>query len=462
MRPIDSPGLWHLPDNERGNVAGTLRYSHQAGILLSLTGTLRDGLSSPVPDTYPIIHGVISQSPYDGKLVTLVDCFRKRAAWVIPGFASEEIRANRAYVGTRYLSSEEDARFVSFRATYSHLPEWSGLTGFRQRVRQDNAPGVIAVPYDRPAPLELCATDTRSVRVEVSVATDQGLRRVTIRERVELRGSDAAGFAPLVLLRTLVSPFQDLLTFAVDTPSTLNDITFTTEPTGGRPVGDSVNLVFQPVYHRPDDHATLVPSDMLFRWADIEASHPDVLPAWLRFRNDFKAPCDIHFGLAYGPPAYIETKFLLLVTSLSLFLAGSVPDQEIRDAIESLRRAAPSPHKKLWIDMIPSAEELSLPQTVSALIEEYRELLLPAVQNNSNDFLVELVDVKAQLFRLQEASRTSRDMQIRLLQMIERLNLLTKVQILRSLGFSRTEIVALVSDNRRYRNLARRDNGDLG
>src|SRR5688572_2934858 len=98
MRAIDSPGMWHLPDNKDGNVAGTLRYSPQSGLLLTLTGSFGDDLSSKESDTYPIIHGVISDSPYDGRFVTLVDCFRKRVTLAVPGFASEEIRANRAYV----------------------------------------------------------------------------------------------------------------------------------------------------------------------------------------------------------------------------------------------------------------------------------------------------------------------------------------------------------------------------
>lgn len=455
MRAMNSPGMWHLPDNTGGNVAGTLQYSIQGGLILSLTGAFSDDLSSKESDTYPIIHGVISDSPYDGRLVTLVDCFRKRVTFAVPGFASEEIRANRAYIGTRHLATEEDAHFVSFRATYAHLPEWSGLSGFRQLVRQDEQSGVLNLPYERPSPLDFRVSDTSRARIEVNVVTSQGHRRFELNEQVQLTSFDAAGFAPLLALKTLVSPFQDLLTFAVDTPSTLNDITFTASPTGDKRGGDSVNLVFQPVYQPGGEGPPLSPADMLFSWSDIAATHPDVIQTWLKLRSDFKAPYDIYFGLAYGPPAYIETKFLLLVTALSLFLAGRVPDQEIRDAIESLRRAASDSRERLWVDMIPNAEELSLPRAVSSLIQDHRELLLPAVGNDIERFLAEFVDVKLHLFGPENGSDTRRGMQGRLLRTMERLSLLTKVHILQSLGFSQAEILALVSDTRRYRSLLR-------
>ena len=98
MHSIDSAGLWYLPNAPNEQVAGTLRYSARTGITLSLIGAFRRASHGLERIEYPVIHGVIRNSPYGGKLlVTLLRCFRKRGSIAIPGFESEDIRANRAY-----------------------------------------------------------------------------------------------------------------------------------------------------------------------------------------------------------------------------------------------------------------------------------------------------------------------------------------------------------------------------
>jgi hypothetical protein len=448
MQSIDSSGFWHLPDASDHPVAGKLHYSVQDGITLSLLGTLRELAHGLEHITYPTIHGIIADSPYPGKLITLVNCFRKGATFTIPGFETEEIRANRAYIGTDHLLDEDQARFASVRARYAYLAEWSGLTGFRNFEPQHPTPQAVLVRYESPPPVELRIGE-RNARLEVDWLASTRHRRFEISEQAQLTFSDGAGFAPQQILRELIFPLADFLTFAVDQPNSVDDVIFVGQSQGADVARTSVNLLFQPVYKARDEQR---PSrwDMLFTWEEVTSTHPNVLNEWLRLRSHFKIALDVYFGLLYGPPVYLETKFRLLVTVLSLFLGGRVSDQAIRDAIDGLRRSASNSADGRWIDMLPSTEELCLPQNLLALIESHSELIPPLGQNAAG-VVAAMIEMNRYLFghRITTEMRNSQQ----LLLMVERLILLTKVVILEHLGFVGAEIVTSVSRSKTYKYL---------
>jgi hypothetical protein len=452
MREFGSQGFWYLPTKPKDIVAGTLTYSLRDGLLLSLTGTLADDLGR-APSPYPLIHGVVADNPY-GRLVTLVDCFQRRSTLAIPGFASEEIRANRAYVGARYLFDEERSQFISVRATYSNLAEWSGLTGFRSFLAEPSSPGIISAQYQTPAPVELTLEDERQVRVEANASAAQGGRRFEINEQVDLTLSGIGHLSPLDTLRTLIFPFEDFLTFAADTPSPAQDIAFIAEATDDQVHKQSVHLLYQPVFQTREERRAPVSMDMLFTLAEMSSSHPDLLRTWLRFRKEFEAACDVYFGLQYATPAYLETKVLLLQIALGLFLVDRVRDGAIRDELASLTHAFSTLRDRTWLGILPTAEELSLPWGVFALIQDYREILVPALGDDAEQFVTNLVTARHDLFHNRYAPETRRSTQLRLLHLIERLGFLVKVRILECLGFSREEISGLLSRNERYLNLA--------
>jgi hypothetical protein len=448
VHSIDSTGLWYLPDSPNEQVAGTLRFSPQGGITLSLTGTLRTSAVIREAVEYPIIHGVIADSPYPGKMVTLVGSFQRRGRFTIPGFESEEIRANRAYIGSDYVAGEEQARFASIRASYVNLAEWSSLTGFRnfEPERDDR---ILTARYEPPLPIELWNDGQRHLQIEVDGRATTGGRRFEISERVELTLSDAAGFMPQPVLREIVFPFGDFLTFAVDRPSPVDDVVFLGEQAGHR--RPSFNLLFEPVYRAREDQA-FSRSGMLFGWDDIRHSHPDVIQRWFRLRSRFKVALDVYFGLLYGPPLYLETRFHLLLTALSRLLAGRTPDEPIRGALDTLRHATQDSIGERWLDMLPGLDHLCLPQNLSAFLDRYRELA-PGLGGDADSFVTSVADMQRRLFDDEDTNETRSP--VRLLRIVERLTLVAKIAILEHLGFSHEEIVSFVSQHPTYPYLTR-------
>lgn len=445
---IDSTGLWYLPELPNEQVAGTLRYSPQNGITLSLIGVFRPASHGLESMPYPVIHGVITDSPYRGKsLVTLLRCFRRRSSIAIPGFESEEIRANRAYVGTDHLVGEEIARFVSVRATYTHLSEWSGLTGPRNFATQREGHELIA-RHNPPPAVQLHVDGERRLSLVVDRTASTHGRRFEITENAQLRLSDSAGFTPEHVLREIIFPFGDLLTFAVNRPSPVEDVEFEMEQTANDRPGRSFNLLFKPVYQPADEPATSSP-EMLFTWDAVGPRYPDLVERWFRLRREFRAALDVYFGLVYGPPAYLETKFRLLLTTLSLLIAGRIPDHAIREAIDALRRGANDSSATRWIDMLPSINELSLPDGLRAVLESHGELARVAGRDVSM-FLTNLAVLNRRLF----ADEIPGETRPSLVLMVERLTQIARIAILEHLGFSPEEIMALIAQTRMYQYLA--------
>ena len=440
--------MWYLPDSPNEHVAGTLRYSPRTGITLSLIGAFRRASHGLESMPYPVIHGVITNSPYRAKsLVTLLRCFRRRSSIAIPGFESEEIWANRAYVGTDHLLGEELARFVSVRATYAHLSEWSGLTGPRNFPTEREGRELIARHTPPPA-VQLHGDDGRLLSLEVDWTASTHGRRFEITEHAQLKLSDAAGFTPEGVLREIVFPFGDFLTFAVNAPSPVEDVEFEMERTAGDRPGRSFNLLFKPVYQPADEPETSSP-DMLFTWGDIGPRYPDLVERWFRLRRQFATASDVYFGLVYGPPAYLETKFRLLLTALSLLIAGRTPDDAIREAIDALRRGINDPGTARWTDMLPSIDELALPDRLRDLLGSYRQLT-GVVGRDVEVFLTNLTAMNRRLF----AHESPGEMRPSLFLMVERLTQIARIAILEQLGLSPAEIIALVTQTRQYHYLA--------
>lgn len=59
MKVFQSTGLWYLPSKPDEKIAGTLRYSPDDGLHLSLTGSLAESFDA---QPFSLIYGVLAQS----------------------------------------------------------------------------------------------------------------------------------------------------------------------------------------------------------------------------------------------------------------------------------------------------------------------------------------------------------------------------------------------------------------
>src|SRR5205823_1677743 len=130
------------------------------GLRLSLTGSLSESVGA---QSFSLIHGVLAQSPYDGRCVSLMDSFQTRFSLSMPGFAIQDIRSNYAYIADGIID-ESHLKFSKVQLHLNCLSEWVDVTGIEQ-VQEPNAETQethgITLIYKQLKPIILSSHDVR-------------------------------------------------------------------------------------------------------------------------------------------------------------------------------------------------------------------------------------------------------------------------------------------------------------
>src|SRR4051812_10685167 len=98
MQEFESTGLWWLPGQEAGAVAGTLKVSNSGNLLLSLIGRLGSVQPKDLSKTHDIILGSVEKTPF-GNDVTLTECRLTGTTFGSFMGMRERYHASRGYFG---------------------------------------------------------------------------------------------------------------------------------------------------------------------------------------------------------------------------------------------------------------------------------------------------------------------------------------------------------------------------
>ena len=96
MNSFEKKGLWWLPETPDLQVAGYLRFSHHEGILLEIIGVLKPrGKGADQFHQIELVNGITT----DGKLITLINCFRRNYSSSSVGIEHSKYISAFAYEG---------------------------------------------------------------------------------------------------------------------------------------------------------------------------------------------------------------------------------------------------------------------------------------------------------------------------------------------------------------------------
>jgi hypothetical protein len=151
MRPFRSQGAWWLPSSPQHRVTGTVRFTQQDGVTLTLRGFLeadRGEQSHGNFKKYPLILG----ETRDGQKVSLVDATESELVFRYPRRRSgtERFIATAAYLGAHFTDPQA-ARFRKADICYSYLAQWADVFPYRghqkafSEVEAHTLKGVITI-----------------------------------------------------------------------------------------------------------------------------------------------------------------------------------------------------------------------------------------------------------------------------------------------------------------------------
>lgn len=427
MKEFQAEGLWYLPEAAEKQIVGRIRFAPDTGLHLDLIGSLSETFGWTGIDNYDVICGILDQSPY-GRHVLLLDCLRTKASYAIPGFQREELFAHLGLVASDVL----DPTVLSFPAAaarYSHLTSWANVSGLKWEFPNDRLE-TVSVHYDSPA-VEHARFRGSGLRLRwmleadlvphVAQLSEQALIEFEFEERLSIRD----------LMRTFVSPIQNLLTLAADAPSAVDDLqVFSPWHDSQHSEALPITVLMQPVSKpSPKERER---SEFLFRLSDLPSPLTDFIEAWGVFSEQFAAFGHAFFGMQYAPPKYLEMRFSWILRCFRLF--GLCSRSAERGVVEVMDEAS-------------RASLIELGTELDAILENHSELLGPLTSGHEV-FTSNVLEMHRRIdYGLGPAEKRDR---IRLHTYTEILTLLLKAQILRRVGFAEDRIVALFRKNPKY------------
>jgi len=307
-------GIWWLPENPSERVAGTLCFSDDDGIDLSLAGVFGEPAPGIAEKYVPIILGLVWDYPL-GKLVTLKGCRVHRFHLGSPGIGREVYFADRLFVGS-HIEREEDFSFSHLSVSLSGLSDWAGvLTGLSQQFIPVGKEGrkKFEIRWQSPEPIRgrIPGGDLAlGVEGKVSLSRREG----SIKEKVWFSISCDNPHTEDELLARYAYPLQNFMTLATDHPNAQVEVTVR------RPgEDDRIHVIAARVFHDAKAAEDLMPHKMLFSLEDVKDRAVALISRWMEVSERFAGVVNPYFGIQYEPKSFVDTKFLIVFQSLEVY-----------------------------------------------------------------------------------------------------------------------------------------------
>jgi len=451
MKYFESNGVWFPADKPSIAVGGILRYSAD-GLRLTLIGKFREGWT-PRSDRYPVIHGVIEQSPY-GKFVTMYDCFTTRLNLGWGGVAAETIRSSKALIGGEHFPAEP-TQFRSMNFTVSYLSDWWGKSGLKIDWPTQKNESHFALRYHRPDS-ERCSIGDKVLTLAYLFTTSHSGHDASISEKAHVFVEEIHDQTPEQTLVNYVSPIQNLLTFATDTPNEVEDIQFHGIPDQDRAgPRKRCNWICDPIFRLENKKDRLTPNQMLFTLADSRDAGLDVFQSWLNFAAKYERFCTVYFALQYAPPTFLEEEFLRLMSAFRLFDSSFAGASEranlfLSDVNAALTSRFSSEDPRFLAYVAPSAYEVEMPFHLLAFLRENESLMRKIINIDFSDFVTAICNTMAFAERTVSRADSPFFQEEDLYFAIVKIQILIKILVLRELGFDQGRIATLIERNNEF------------
>jgi hypothetical protein len=456
MQPFECTGLWSLPHFGATRVAGILRVSSNGRPQLSLFGSLPREPGLNLGDKPLTIWGTVDNSP-SGNVVTLVDCIQIASTTSLASGEYQEYRASRAYFGA-YLSDRTDSAFRQLRVGIEGLTEWahslSGFTGAPWSIELGKTAPLLE--YTRRPPV----TGTipgGAIDIGMAFRAKGESDGYSFHEQAEIWISCESAASAEALNGKFAYPLQNLLTFVCDRAQEMQRISVLKQTEYDPQSNPEIRVIgprVHPAEEQEKDQKRMHHWQMLFSVEDIGTDLPSFFTEWFRFSETFRDACNVYFGVIYGPPAYLDVKFMSIVQAFELYFArrsdGIAMGRDENQRRQKVLSALPA-DEATWLrshfSVLPFPP---LPEILRKLLEEQGDVVGPLLAGGQKEFVTSVIDTLNHVTGKESDKADSADQGVNLYWMTEKLRYLLKACFLREIGFSQKKIAAFFDRNAYY------------
>lgn len=465
MNSFELNGIWWVPEKPDTQIAGTLRYDPVEGPYLDLIGSFKN-----LPDLSNISNLDIVLGFAGGKSVTLYKCVESRTNMNMnigmPVMMLTSYFANVVFLG-HHFQKEEDLVFKSISVNYSHLEEWTRISGIKFSFTTDkdqhlakydasySFPDKIVVKLedfdltiaysfkdggDRLKSIEFIQT----TYLEITPVSSMNFDEYHSKFLYHLQNLLSLGVGRAVYPLEIKGKNNNCKTVLKDGKTSLNDI-----------------LIYYRLGKMPDFTKKLHPFDMLFYYSDIASRFEECLKNWFSKAGLLASVYDLYFAALYNPAMYLQHEFLSLVQSIEsyhrrIFGGEYVSKDEYKPILEALKASVPagidSGFRESLKYRMQYLHEYSLRKRLEKIIEPCGNIL-DIVIPDKDEFIEDVYNTRNFLTHYDISLKDKAKKGDELYKRTKQLKFLVEICLLKELGLSEENISKLVSRNQRYRHI---------
>lgn len=436
IEEFEYTGLWWLPETPEKQICGTLRFTPIEGAVLELMDSFIDA-KTKVRIGLPEV--IIGRSSY-GKDITLYKCRLKSYS----GF-QESFRADVVFIGAHFQKSE-DIKFKSIDVHYSHLDEWTNISGFVDI--QYPRDGEVVIKYKRPDPIKVSINDDCEISIIIQPEEYPShhivQKEVTIKQKtyIKIKTSGEKSFEEYEEIMYQIQNFLSLGVWREPVhPLTIRGIT-----EANKEVEISYELIDIPKVDK-----TILPMDMLFTFGDIFDRFDVFLRNWFKQAkpSELKPTHDLYFGTLYIPLMYRESHFLSLAQAVESFHRRKYRGKYLSDGdykeipgvlVNAIPLAVKKDFKNSLENKLKYSNEFSLRKRLKEIFDEYQHEIPGVFIKNKGTFIDNVVDTRNYLTHYDKDLKERAASGNAIFHLTQELKMLLEICLLSELGFSSEEI----------------------
>jgi ApeA N-terminal domain 1 len=461
MEAFEFLGVWWIPSDQTNVIPGTLTFTHQDGIRLTLMGSFSPLQDLQAFNKYPIILGVTQ----GGKQVTLSESFQLHSQLGFGGsfYANQTFGIGTVYIGTHFADPQA-MRFHKIEAQYNYLPHWAKFPLQQDKVTLNEKGGLGRYEMTYTPPDDVVAATTKgTIAVTSRFSTKHDLlQEVSLQQSTWMEVETQQDLSLIEWLLQFVGPLQNLVSLGTCKPNFLLTLlgytsTYSTTLPDGKVREHPVQIVYPQHYYETEISQKLREDDMLFTLQDIRDDFDQIVENWLKVAEDLDSVCNLFFGIQYVERLYLEQKFLSTIQSVESYhrrrsYKTDLTEDKHKERMKAILAASPQEFKKWLAEKLKYSNELSLRQRLKDLLDNsnINSVVLPLI-GNKKTFIDTVVNTRNFLTHFDPASKKSAAADEELYRLTQVLSFLVQACFLHELGILPQRSLALFRRNAQYR-----------
>ncbi len=464
MEEFKYNGIWWLPQNPVNKISGNLEFHPVEGANLELIGSFK-GLDKFNEFLQPkIILGITS----NGKFITLYKCYESQSHMSMPGYISSSFIISVVLMG-HHFEKEEDIIFDNLSLNYSHLEEWTRITGFKYNLESDSKTHITKheVSYKFPQNVE-AKLDNLNISFDYNFTSEgDRIKEVILKQTTFIRIEPYDSLDLNSYLTNICYHIQNFLCLAMGRavyPLIIKGKNkgCKTELRDGSVMYNDI-FIYYSIKNLSISSRKLLPNDMLFSFVDIRDNFERCLRCWFVKSELLKPVYDLYFGTLYNPSMYLQHKFLSLIQAIESYHRRMhngkyLSDDDYANTYETLIKAIPPDVGKDFIESLKKKlkyqNEFSLRKRLKETLAKCGDVINLLIHDNDK-FIEDVVNTRNFLTHYDKSVGKNTKSGEDLYKLVQIMKFIIEICFLIELEMPVESIKALISRNQRYQFLAK-------